>query len=214
MTDSTILIVDDHPLVREGLSARISRESDLQVCGEAENVEDALALVDSLNPTLIIVDITLKHGSGLTLVKQVAERKPQTKILVLSAHEESLFAERVLRAGANGYINKQEAQEQIINAIRTILSGERYLSSSMTNALVGQAIDGKPQARSIENLSDRELEIFGLIGRGQSTRSIAKQLNLSIHTIETHRENIRAKLNLRNGSELMQRAVQWVLESL
>ena len=214
MTDSTILIVDDHPLVREGLSARISRESDLQVCGEAENVEDALALVESLNPTLIIVDITLKHGSGLTLIKQVAERKPQTKILVLSAHEESLFAERVLRAGANGYINKQEAQQQIINAIRTILSGERYLSASITNALVGQAIDGKPQARSIENLSDRELEIFGLIGRGQSTRSIAKQLNLSIHTIETHRENIRAKLNLRNGSELMQRAVQWVLESL
>jgi DNA-binding NarL/FixJ family response regulator len=119
-----------------------------------------------------------------------------------------------LRAGAGGYINKQQAQDNIIIAIRTVLSGERYLSDSLTNSLVDQAIDGKPRPKSIENLSDRELEIFGLIGRGHNTRAIAAQLNLSIHTIETHRENMRAKLNLRNGSELMQRAVQWVLESL
>jgi DNA-binding NarL/FixJ family response regulator len=214
MTKSSILIVDDHPLVREGLTARIGRESDLEVCFEAGDVDEALKLLETETPDLMIVDISLKRGYGLNLIKQVRNSKPEIKTLVLSAHEETLFAERALRAGAGGYINKQQAQDNIIIAIRTVLSGERYLSDSLTNSLVDQAIDGKPRPKSIENLSDRELEIFGLIGRGHNTRAIAAQLNLSIHTIETHRENMRAKLNLRNGSELMQRAVQWVLESL
>jgi DNA-binding NarL/FixJ family response regulator len=214
MKVSTIQIVDDHPLVREGLSARISREKDLKVCCEAAGIEEAQALLETMTPSLVILDISLKDGLGLNLIKSIRAKKLDSKILVLSAHEESLFAERALRAGADGYINKQQAQDQIVSAIRTVLGGDRYLSDSMTNTLVGQAIDGKLRRRSIDSLSDRELEVFGLIGRGQNTRSIAKKLNLSIHTIETHRENIRAKLNLRNGSELMQRAVQWVLEAL
>jgi DNA-binding NarL/FixJ family response regulator len=208
-----VLIVDDHPLVREGLRTRISAQSDMEVCGEAADVEEAVALSEQTAPALIIVDLSLKHGNGLTLIKKVSQRTPQTRILVISAHPESLFAERALRAGAHGYINKQEAQGKVIEAIRTVLDGQRYLSTEMTQRLVGQAVGHQAAREGIEALSDRELEIFELIGRGRSTRTIAQQLNLSVHTIETHRENIRAKLNLRSGSELVQRAVQWVLET-
>jgi DNA-binding NarL/FixJ family response regulator len=212
-TPAQVLIVDDHPLVRDGLTAVISAQPDLRVCGAAGTVDEALAVLDMTHPTLMIVDLTLKDGRGLALIKKVALRAPQVKMLVVSAHEESLFAERAMRAGAHGYVNKQEAQQSIINAIRAVLRGERYLSEAMTHRLVGQAIGGKAKPGGIEGLTDRELEIFELIGRGNSTRSIAQQLHLSIHTIETHRENIRAKLNLRNGSELVRRAVQWVLET-
>jgi DNA-binding NarL/FixJ family response regulator len=208
-----VLIVDDHPLVREGLAARISAQPDMEVCGEAASVDEALALLDTTKPELMIVDITLKHGHGLDLIKKAAQRQPNAKMLVVSAHEESLFAERALRAGAQGYVNKQEAQGMIIEAIRAVLRGERYLSAEITQRLVGRAVEGDGKRGGIESLSDRELEIFELIGRGRSTRLIAEQLNLSVHTIETHRENLRAKLNLRNGSELVQRAVRWVLES-
>jgi DNA-binding NarL/FixJ family response regulator len=186
----------------------------MEVCCEAADIDEALAHLKKMIPSLIIVDITLKDGYGLNLVKQVRASRLDSKILVVSAQEESLFAERALRAGADGYINKQQAQDQIITAVRTVLSGERYLSDSMTRKLFDRSTLGEPKPGSIENLSDRELEIFGLIGRGHNTRSIAKKLELSIHTIETHRENIRAKLNLRNSTELMQRAVQWVLEAL
>jgi DNA-binding NarL/FixJ family response regulator len=207
-----VLIVDDHPLVRAGLAARISSQADMEVCGEASDVDEALALLDATEPALVIVDLTLKAGHGLTLIKKVSQRAPRTKILVVSAHEESLFAERAMRAGAHGYVNKQEAQERVIAAMRTVLQGERYLSAESIERLVGRAVGARSKPGGIESLSDRELEIFELIGRGKSTRSIAQQLHLSVHTIETHRENIRAKLNLNNGSELVQRAVQWVLE--
>lgn len=213
MTASTkVLIVDDHPLVREGLAARISSQPNLEVCGEAADVDEALALLDAAEPELMIVDLTLKSGHGLDLIKKASQRCPDTKILVISAHEEALFCERVLRAGAIGYVNKQEAQEKVIDAISTVLRGERFVSEEMTRRLVGKAIGNSSESSSIENLSDRELQIFELIGRGKSTRSIADQLHLSVHTIESHRENIRAKLNLHSGSELLRYAVQWVLE--
>ena len=212
MARAKVLIVDDHPLVRQGLAARIAGEPDLMICGEASGVDEALALLDSTEPALVIVDLTLKAGHGLALVKKVSQRAPHTKILVLSAHEEALFGERSIRAGAHGYVNKQEAQEKIIAAMRAVLRGERYLSAESIQRLIGRAAGARSKEGGVESLSDRELEIFELIGRGKSTRSIAQKLHLSVHTIESHRENIRAKLSLQNGAELVQRAVQWVLE--
>jgi DNA-binding NarL/FixJ family response regulator len=208
-----VLIVDDHPLVRAGLAARIAAQDDLEVCGEAADVEQALALLEVTKPELMIVDLALRQGHGLTLIKKASERYSATMALVVSVYDESLFAERTLRAGARGYVNKQEAQEKVIDAIRAVLRGEVYLSAQMTQRLLNQRVAGAPKASGVESLSDRELEIFELIGRGTSTRSIARKLALSVHTIETHREHIRAKLNLRNGTELMQRAVVWLLES-
>lgn len=207
-----VLIVDDHPLVREGLAARISRQPDMQVCGEAADVEEALALVGATDPSLIIVDLALRSGHGLNLIKAVSRMQPEVKILVVSAYDESLYAERVLRTGAHGYINKQEVQDSIIDALRAVLRGEIYLSTRMTQRVVAQAIGRPATAQGPALLSDRELEVFELIGRGHSTRAIAEQLHLSIHTIETYREHIRDKLGLRDGTELVQRAVQWVLE--
>jgi DNA-binding NarL/FixJ family response regulator len=208
-----ILIVDDHPMVREGLVARLSSRPSLEVCGEAAEVDEALDLVDSLQPELMIVDLSLRSGHGLDLIKKVGIRQPATKMLVLSAHDESLFARRALRAGALGYVNKQEAQDTVIEAIEAVLRGERYLSEKLRLELVTHALDEQKQPDGIASLSDRELEIFELIGRGKSTRSIASQLHLSVHTIETHRENIRAKLHLSNGAELVRMAVQWMLEA-
>ncbi len=208
-----MLIVDDHPLVREGLAARISAQPDMEVCGEAADVDEALALHESARPALMIVDLALKRGHGFDLIEKVKKSGSAAKMLVVSAYEDSLFAERALRAGAHGYINKQEAQEKIISAIRAVLRGERYLSGEMLQRFVEQAIDVNREPQGVARLSNRELEIFELIGSGRSTRVIAEQLHLSIHTIESHRENIRAKLNLNNGAELVRRAVQWVLET-
>jgi DNA-binding NarL/FixJ family response regulator len=208
-----VLIVDDHPLVREGLIARISAQPDLEVCGEASDADQALSLVGITRPALMIVDLALKGGNGLDLIKKVKASSVSPKILVVSAYEEEIFAERALRAGAQGYINKQELQGSMIDAIRTVLRGELYLSANMTQRLAGQALFGRGVSRGgVEALSDRELQIFQLIGRGNSTRLIAEQLHLSVHTIESHREKIRIKLRLRNGTELLQSAVQWVLE--
>jgi len=211
-TRSPVLIVDDHPLVREGLGARISAQPDMRVCGEAAGVDEALALVDTTAPELVIVDLALKDGHGLNLIKKVIQRSPTTKVLVVSAYDDALFAERALRAGALGYINKQEAQNNVIEALRTVLRGGCYLSAEMTRRLVKHTAGRRTELRGIEGLSDRELEVFEQIGRGKSTRSIAQHLHLSIHTIESYRENIRDKLALRDGAELVQQAVQWVLE--
>jgi DNA-binding NarL/FixJ family response regulator len=207
-----ILIVDDHPLIREGLAARIAHQAGMEVCGEAADVDEALLQVKSLHPDLVIVDIQLGKRNGIELIKEIHSRFPSVKMLVVSAFQESLFAERALRAGANGYINKQELQDNVVNALRTVAAGERYLSSAMTQKLIGQAINRVDSAASdpIQRLSDRELEVFQLIGHGQTTRAIANQLHLSVHTIDTHREKIRRKLGLKHGAELMQRAVQWV----
>ena len=213
---STIFVVDDHPLIREGLKARIESEPDLIVCGEAADAPEALAQLKSAAPHLVIVDLALKSSQGLDLIKEIKSRFSQLKMLVVSAYDETLYAERSLRAGASGYVNKQEVQDTIIHAIRTVLGGQRYLSQQMTQRLLASAIGGGEEATSDDPavcLSDRELQVFQLIGQGTSTSAIAKQLHLSVHTIDSHRENIRRKLRLANGAELMQRAVQWVLEN-
>ena len=206
-----ILVVDDHPLIREGLRARIAAQPDIEVCGEASTVDEGMALIRAKEPELIILDLALMKSHGLELIKRVRAEGFNPKILVVSAYPESLFAERALRAGADGYINKQALQSHVVEAIRAVLRGERYLSSAMSQRLMAQAIEGKMERSGVVALSDRELQIFELIGQGHSTSEIANVLHLSVHTIETYREKIRRKLGLRNGTELMLRAVQWQL---
>jgi DNA-binding NarL/FixJ family response regulator len=208
-----IAIVDDHPLVREGLAARISAQPDMEVCGEADDIESAMEMIAAKRPALVIVDIALRDGHGIDLIKRIVAAGINTRMLVVSAYDESLFAERALRAGALGYINKQELQGKVVEALRTVLRGERYLSSAMAQRLIAQAIGSRAAAGGTEALTDRELQIFQLVGRGKSTREIANELNVSVHTIDSHREHIRAKLDLRSGTELIQRAVQWHIEN-
>jgi DNA-binding NarL/FixJ family response regulator len=209
----SIAIIDDHPLVREGLAARIHAQPDMEVCGEADDIESAMQLIVSKQPTLVIVDIALKDGHGIDLIKRIVASGIHAKMLVVSAYDESLFAERALRAGALGYINKQELQGKVIEALRCVLRGERYLSTAMAQRLIAQAIGSRFSPGGTETLSDRELQIFQMIGRGKSTREIAHELSISVHTIDSHREHIRAKLDLRSGTELIQRAVQWHMEN-
>lgn len=209
-----VLIVDDHPLVRAGIAALIGGEPDLEVCGEAGTFGEALELARGTGPDLAILDLSLAEGSGLELVKRLKRGEHDIRILVCSLHDESLFAQRALNAGAMGYINKQEATSNVIQAIRRVLSGKIYLSKRMTERLLqgfagGELVGAMPPIRS---LTDRELEVFSLIGRGLSTSRIAEQLHLSVKTVEAHREKIKKKLNLDSGSELMRYAVQWTLE--
>ena len=212
---SKILIVDDHPMMRAGLSAQISDEPDLEVCGQAEDVNDALVAIKSTSPDLAIIDIALKESNGIDLIKDIKSRFPSVKMLVLSAYQELLYAERALRAGAMGYLNKQETGTKIFEAIRTVLAGDRYLSPEMTQRLVGQAIGASDSTKTspVETLSDRELEVFQLIGKGLSTGAIARRLHLSPHTIDTHREKIKQKLNVKRANELQREATQWILEN-
>jgi DNA-binding NarL/FixJ family response regulator len=209
-----ILIIDDHPLVREGLALRISLHSDLEVCGEAETEEAALACVKQTGPDLVLVDISLKSGHGIELIKRIRSFDPSIKILVISGFQESLYAERAFRAGALGYLNKQESNEKMIVAIRTVLAGERFISPEISRRLIDQALDASDVTKTpIERLTDRELEIFRMIGEGLTTGGIANRLGLSTHTIDTHRENIKRKLAARNAAELSRAAVQWLLEN-
>lgn len=209
-----ILLVDDHPMVRAGLTLRISEEADLQICGEAATEEEALTLVKEAQPDLMLIDISLKNGNGIELVKQTKSRFPGVKMLVVSGFQESLYGERALRAGALGYLNKQESSIKVIEAIRTVLAGERYVSPAMTQRLVTQALGGVDATTNpIDLLSNRESQIFRMIGEGATSSAIADQLFLSIHTIDTHRENIKRKLELKNVTELTRAAVQWVLEN-
>jgi DNA-binding NarL/FixJ family response regulator len=211
---SKILIVDDHPIVRRGLRQLVDAEPDLEVCGEAEEASEALRQVQETRPDIVTVDLTLKSGHGLELIQQIHAIDKRIKILVSSMHDESLFAERALRAGAMGYINKQESPEKIIGAMRQVLRGEIYLSSRMSDRLLHRVADGQSLAiNPIEGLTDRELEVFGMIGQGLATKQIARMLNLSHKTIEAHREKIKTKLNLTNSAELTRHATQWVLEN-
>jgi len=209
-----ILIVDDHPLVRSGLRVLIDDEPDLQVCGEAADADEAIRTLDARKPDLVIIDLSLKGSSGLELIKRIKSRAPDVKMLVSSMHDESLYAERVLNAGAMGYINKQEAMEKVIEAIRGILQGRVFLSSAMSDRFLQRLTkDQKSQEQSaVGSLSDRELQVFELIGRGLATSAIAGQLHLSVKTVETHREKIKSKLKLTTATELTKHAVQWVLE--
>ncbi len=211
---SRILIVDDHPVLRKGLRCLLSGAADLEVCGEAADTGAALTEVDATHPDLVLVDISLPGASGLELIKQLAARPTPPKMLVVSMHDESLFAERALRAGAMGYVNKEEAADTIVDAIRHVLKGKVYLSQQMTERMLLQvAHSEQPQAQSpVASLSDRELEVFEHIGHGLGTREIAEQLGLSVKTIETYRENIKRKLGLDTNTELIRRAVHWLLD--
>ena len=210
----TILIVDDHPIVRRGMAELLSDSPDLQVCGSAEDACEAMEKIRSLKPDLVIVDLSLKETSGLELIKEARCEHPSVKILVSSVHDEFLFAERSLRAGATGYINKQEPTERILDAIRSVARGTIFLSDRMSDRLLRRMVTGKPEldGPGTEKLSDRELEVFEQIGLGLGTAAIAKQLHLSIKTIETYRDHLKTKLNLQDGSELTRQAVLWVLD--
>jgi DNA-binding NarL/FixJ family response regulator len=209
-----ILIVDDHPIVREGLALRIGSRSDMEVCGEAEDVQEGLAQVQAKNPDLVIVDLSLASSHGLDLIRQIKARFSDVKILVVSHHQETLYAERCIKSGAHGYINKRECQEKIIDALRTVLQGKRYLSAEITERLINRAVGapGADPASAIEVLTSRELQVFQLIGEGMSTANIARRLSLSPHTVDTHRERTKVKLNLRNAAELQRAAIEWVME--
>jgi len=206
-----ILIVDDHPIVRQGLAELINHEQDLEVCGCAEDAPDALGIIKESVPDMVIVDISLKETSGMDLIKDIKAQYPKLPVLALSMHDESLYAERALRAGARGYVMKAEATEKVITAIRKILSGQIYVSDRMASKMVRKLVGGGPDpgVSAIERLSDRELEVFHLIGQGYGTRQIAERLHLSIKTIETYREHLKEKLNLADASELLQYAIQW-----
>ncbi|XZE43509.1 response regulator [Pirellulaceae bacterium SH467] len=211
---SRILIVDDHPLMRDGLTMRITSQTDLVVCGEAATEEEALTLVKNLCPDLVLIDISLKSGNGIELVKRVRLLNATTKMLIVSAFQESLYAERALRAGALGYLDKQESNEKLIEAIRTVLRGERFVSAETTQRLVSQALGKRSMTDDpLAALTDRELEIFRLIGAGLSTSAIADQLFLSTHTVDTHRENMKRKLGAKSGAELNRQAIQSMLQS-
>ncbi len=206
-----ILVVDDHPIVRQGLALLINREPDLVVCGEAEEATGAMHVLASARPDVLIVDISLNGPDGLDLLKNIRTSHPTLPVLILSMHDESIYAERALRAGANGYIMKQEATEKVLVAVRRILSGEIYVSDRIANQMLKHYITGSGTLRnsSIADLSDRELEVFRLIGEGHGTRQIAEELHLSIKTVESYQAHIKEKLSLRSARELMQHAIQW-----
>lgn len=209
---SKILIVDDHPIVRRGLKELINHEKDLVVSGQAEDAHQAMEAIRAQKPDMAVVDISLKGTSGLGLIKDIKTQYPSLPVLTLSMHDESLYAERALRAGAKGYIMKQQATEDLIMAIRKVLGGHVYVSDTVATKMVGKVVGARPDvgASAIDRLSDRELEVFGLIGLGHGTRQIAEKLHLSVKTVETYRAHIKEKLNLANAVELLRYAIQWV----
>lgn len=206
-----VFIVDDHPIVRLGLIRLINAQPELEFAGEAESGPEALEALDGANPGLIIVDLALKGMDGIELIKEIRKRYELLPVLVLSMLDETVYAERALRAGATGYVMKQAATETLLEAIRRVLRGEVYVSESMTSRILRQLATGRSESGSpVEDLSDRELQVFRMIGQGQSTREVAEELKLSIKTIETYRENIKKKLGLSSASELVHRAVEWI----
>jgi DNA-binding NarL/FixJ family response regulator len=207
-----IIIVDDHPIIRKGLSDLINHEDDLVVCCQAEDAHEAMELINKSEADIAVVDISLKETSGIELIKDLKAQHPNLPVLALSMHDESLYAERALRAGAKGYIMKAEATEKVITAIRKVLSGELYVSDRMAAKMVRKLVGSGPAIGTtpIDRLSDRELEVFLLIGQGRGTRQIAEKLHLSIKTIETYRAHMKEKLNLENAAELLQYAIRWV----
>lgn len=208
-----IFLVDDHPVTREGLARLINHEADLEVCGEAGTAAAALLAIESRKPDLVIIDVSLTTGaSGLELMKDLSARDARLRMLALSTHDETLYAERALRAGAKGYVMKHEPTAQVMLAIRKVLHGEVFLSKAMNERMLRKmtARGGAPLASEIERLSDRELEVYRLLGQGRGTRQIAGELNLSISTVETYRTHIKEKLRLNGAPELVRHAVEWV----
>lgn len=208
-----VFLVDDHPVTREGLARLINLEPDLEICGEAGTAALALSTLEAARPDLVIVDISLAGGrGGLELIKDLAARTSRLRMLAFSTHDETLYAERALRAGAQGYVMKQEMTDRLLHAIREVLKGEVYLSQAMKERMLRRLASGnrEPLGSDIEQLSDRELEVFRLLGQGKGTRQIAAILNLSVSTVETYRSHIKEKLHLNRAPELVQRAVAWV----
>jgi len=207
-----VVIIEDHPMFRERLAHLINQEEDMVVCGEADNARDGLAAIKRLVPALAIVDLSLKGSGGLELLKDLRAEEIATPVLVLSMHEESVYAERVVRAGANGYITKHEASEKVMNAIRTVLAGEIFLEPRVMARIVKTIADGnKPAAaRAVDRLTDRELAVFELIGAGQTTREIGSRLRVGLTTVDTYRARIKEKLGLENAARLQCEATRWV----
>lgn len=209
-----VLIVDDHPITREGLAIRLSREPDMQVCGEASDIPDAITQVAACCPDVAIVDVSLKTGCGIDLTRRIRERCPGLKILVWSMYPDSLYARRALQAGANGYLNKEQAPDMIVTAIRHIMGGGVFLSPEATQTFLRDIGPGKePLSDPIASFSDRELQVFRFLGKGLSTLQIAEQLHLSPKTVETYRYRLRTKLSVDTGAELLRQAIRWVLDN-
>ncbi len=209
---NSILVVDDHPITRYGLAQLISREPDLELCGEAETAAQAFAAIKVTRPDLVLADLAMPGRSGLEFIKDLSVLHPQVPVLVMSMHEESFYAERALRAGARGYIMKSQGGEKLLEAIRQVLRGQVYLSRIISAQILDQ-LDSRPPSRAAAGpggLTDREFEIFQAIGQGLSTQSIGKRLGISAKTVGTHRIHIREKLKLRTSSELVQHAIRWV----
>jgi len=211
-----LIIVDDHPVVRQGLKLIIEDERDLSVCGETGNANEAIRMIGDLKPDLVLVDLQLEsNASGLDLVKSVQQRYPSIPALVVSMHDDFLYAERAISAGAKGYIMKNEAEDHIISAIRDVLAGKLYLRNEISLNIVSKVLhrSSEPLEPSIDRLTDREFEVLLLLGNGLGTQKIAKKLNLSINTVETHRRNIKQKLKLKDSDELVQYAIRWFIDS-
>jgi len=210
----SVLLVEDHPLFRAMLAQLIKTDLGLTVCGETDNIRDALAMIEKCRPDAAIVDLTLNGSSGLELIKDLKARKIRLPVLVLSMHDEHLYAERALRAGARGYISKQEVAGKVVEAVRKVVAGGMYFSEQVTGSIlerVGQA-DKAVEPTGVDLLSDREIEVFQLVGRGLNSRQIAERINLGASTVDSYRERIKEKLGIKNAAELYQRAAQWVLE--
>ena len=208
-----VLLVDDHPIVRQGIRRLIEKEPGLLVCGEAEDAADALEIIEKERPDVIVLDLSLKSSSGFDLILDVKQRWENVRILVLSMYNEDVYAERVLRAGASGYIMKQEAPKKVVTAIWAVLNGSVYVSDKVS-ANILQSMAGKRTATSsVDSLSDRELQVFQMIGEGLTHQQIADKLLLSVKTIESHVEHIKDKMRISSGRELLQRAIEWVLRS-
>ncbi|NIR44266.1 MAG: response regulator transcription factor [Gemmatimonadetes bacterium] len=208
-----VLLVDDHALLRRGLAGLIEQEPDMEVCGEAEDAATALDKAKELEPSLAIVDLSLKDGSGLELIKQLSSQLPDIQLLVFSMHDEKIFAERALRAGARGYVNKEESADKVIEGIREVLAGRIFLSGKMADRILHRLVDRDAvlERSPVASLSDRELEVLELIGKGLTTRQIAEQLHLSRKTIDTYRDHLKRKLQLSTANELVRYAVAWTL---
>lgn len=210
-----IMIVDDHPPICEALTMHVSRHDDMQVCGVAHNAADALRLVDSLHPDVAVVDISLKNDDGIDLITRIRDRQPGVRMIVWSTYQEQYYADRSLKAGAMAFINKDQATEKIIEVIRQVRDGHYYLSDTLTQRLLGQMAkqNVKEPAMSVAQLSNREMQVFRQIGQGRNTRHIAELMHVSQNTVETYRNRIRTKLELRDTSELIHFATRWVLEN-
>jgi DNA-binding NarL/FixJ family response regulator len=207
-----VLLVEDHPMFRERLASIISKRGDMSICGEADNVHDALQIAETARPNIAIVDITLRSSNGLDFLKDLKARGIDLPVLVLSMHDEAIYAERVLRAGARGYITKYEASGEVMAAIEQVLHGEIYLSREMTSRMLGRFAVGSIAAGAgdVSALTDRELDVFQRIGHGETARDIAASLHVGVTTVDTYRARIKEKLGLRNGTELQRRAMEWV----